>query len=151
MLKESKAFSGIAVRDVEEARRFYGDVLGLTVEPGEMGMAVLRLGGDRPVPLTDLFAQIARIAADRRGTLPVPVQPSAPPAHASPLDAADVSVDSTPFRSITGWRPVVPDDDGLLDLITALADEADGTAQHHHGGSARSESHPTAEHLEAAS
>ena len=109
------------------------------------------VGGDRPVPLTDLFAQIARIAADRRGTLPVPVQPSAPPAHASPLDAADVSVDSTPFRSITGWRPVVPDDDGLLDLITALADEADGTAQHHHGGSARSESHPTAEHLEAAS
>ena len=51
MLKESKAFSGIAVRDVEEARRFYGDVLGLTVEPGETGMAVLRLGGDRPVLL----------------------------------------------------------------------------------------------------
>lgn len=51
MLKESKAFSGIAVRDVEEARRFYGDVLGLTVEDGQMGMAVLRLGGDRPVLL----------------------------------------------------------------------------------------------------
>jgi catechol 2,3-dioxygenase-like lactoylglutathione lyase family enzyme len=51
VLKESKAFSGIAVRDVEEARRFYGDVLGLTVEPGEMGMAILRLGGDRPVLL----------------------------------------------------------------------------------------------------
>jgi catechol 2,3-dioxygenase-like lactoylglutathione lyase family enzyme len=51
VLKESKAFSGIAVRDVEEARRFYGDVLGLTVEAGEMGMAILRLGGDRPVLL----------------------------------------------------------------------------------------------------
>ncbi len=51
MLKESRAFSGIAVRDVEEARRFYGDVLGLTVEPGEMGMAVVRLGGDTPVLL----------------------------------------------------------------------------------------------------
>ncbi len=56
MLGSSKAFSGIAVRDIEEARRFYADVLGVRVEDGDMGMLVLRLGGDRPVllyPKTD--------------------------------------------------------------------------------------------------
>ena len=51
MLGSSKAFSGIAVRDMEEARRFYADVLGVRVEDGDMGMLVLRLGGDRPVLL----------------------------------------------------------------------------------------------------
>ena len=51
MLGSSKAFSGIAVRDMEKARRFYGDVLGVRVEDGDMGMLVLRLGGERPVLL----------------------------------------------------------------------------------------------------
>ena len=49
MLEHSKAFSGIAVRDIAEARRFFGDVLGLRVDDGAMGMLVLRLGGDHPV------------------------------------------------------------------------------------------------------
>ena len=51
MLEHSKAFSGIAVRDLEESRRFYGDVLGLRVEDSDMGMLVLRLTGDRPILL----------------------------------------------------------------------------------------------------
>ena len=51
MLGSSKACSGIAVRDTEEARRFYADVLGVRVEDGDMGMLVLRLGGDRPLLL----------------------------------------------------------------------------------------------------
>ena len=51
MLEHSKAFSGIAVRDLEQSRRFYGEVLGLRVEDSEMGMLVLRLAGDRPVLL----------------------------------------------------------------------------------------------------
>ncbi len=51
MLKDSKAFSGIAVKDLDEARRFYGEVLGVTVEDDETGMLVLRLGGDRQVLL----------------------------------------------------------------------------------------------------
>jgi catechol 2,3-dioxygenase-like lactoylglutathione lyase family enzyme len=49
VLKDSKAFSGFAVRDIDEARRFYGGALGLAVEEGEMGMLVLRLGDGRPV------------------------------------------------------------------------------------------------------
>ncbi|HET9022109.1 MAG TPA: VOC family protein [Ornithinibacter sp.] len=51
MLEHSRAFSGIAVRDGEEAKRFYGEVLGLHVEDGQMGMLVLQLAGDRPTLL----------------------------------------------------------------------------------------------------
>ncbi len=47
MLTDSAAFSGFAVRDVEEARRFYADTLGLRVEVDEEmgGMLTLHLGG----------------------------------------------------------------------------------------------------------
>jgi catechol 2,3-dioxygenase-like lactoylglutathione lyase family enzyme len=51
MLEHSKAFSGIAVKDLAEARRFYGEVLGLRVDDGAMGMLVLRPAGDRPILL----------------------------------------------------------------------------------------------------
>jgi catechol 2,3-dioxygenase-like lactoylglutathione lyase family enzyme len=51
VLEHSKAFSGIAVRDLQQSRQFYGDVLGLRVEDSDMGMLVLRLAGDRPVLL----------------------------------------------------------------------------------------------------
>jgi catechol 2,3-dioxygenase-like lactoylglutathione lyase family enzyme len=47
MLGESKAFSGFAVDDIEKARGFYSDVLGLTVTE-ENGMLTLQLAGDRP-------------------------------------------------------------------------------------------------------
>jgi catechol 2,3-dioxygenase-like lactoylglutathione lyase family enzyme len=47
MLGESKAFSGFAVDDIEAARGFYGDVLGLMVTE-ENGMLTLQLAGDRP-------------------------------------------------------------------------------------------------------
>jgi catechol 2,3-dioxygenase-like lactoylglutathione lyase family enzyme len=49
MLADSKAFSGFAVPDIEEARRFYGDTLGLKVEFIEgPGLLTLHLAGDRP-------------------------------------------------------------------------------------------------------
>ena len=49
MLADSKAFSGFAVPDIEEARTFYGDTLGLEVEFIEgPGLLSLHLAGDRP-------------------------------------------------------------------------------------------------------
>jgi catechol 2,3-dioxygenase-like lactoylglutathione lyase family enzyme len=48
MLADSKAFSGFAVPDLEQARRFYGDTLGLRVEE-QNGSLTLRLAGDRDV------------------------------------------------------------------------------------------------------
>ena len=49
MLAESKAFSGFAVGDLEEARRFYGETLGLptTVLDEQNGLMTLHLAGGR--------------------------------------------------------------------------------------------------------
>lgn len=46
MLRESKAFSGFAVKDVAEAKEFYGTTLGLDVEE-QNDMLTLHLGGGR--------------------------------------------------------------------------------------------------------
>jgi catechol 2,3-dioxygenase-like lactoylglutathione lyase family enzyme len=47
MLTNSKAFSGFAVDDLEKARAFYGDTLGLDVSV-EHDQLTLHLAGDRP-------------------------------------------------------------------------------------------------------
>ncbi len=44
MLQKSPAFSGFAVDDIEAAKTFYGDTLGLNVTEDEMGLLVLHLG-----------------------------------------------------------------------------------------------------------
>ena len=49
MFKDSKAFSGFAVNDIEAARSFYGDTLGLDVQTGEMGNLDLHLAGGQTV------------------------------------------------------------------------------------------------------
>ena len=48
MLRDSKAFSGFSVHDLDTARTFYADTLGLTVEDGGPGFW-LRLAGGRDV------------------------------------------------------------------------------------------------------
>lgn len=51
MLANSKAFSGFAVDDLDRARQFYGETLGLEVEllDEENGLLSLRLAGGRDV------------------------------------------------------------------------------------------------------
>jgi|SRR5215218_8077409 len=50
MLASSKAYSGFAVDDLDRAREFYGETLGLEVEllDAENGLLTLHLAGDRP-------------------------------------------------------------------------------------------------------
>jgi catechol 2,3-dioxygenase-like lactoylglutathione lyase family enzyme len=48
MFANTKAFSGFAVDDVEQARAFYGDTLGLTTSE-EHGLMTLHIAGDRDV------------------------------------------------------------------------------------------------------
>ena len=48
MFKDTKAFSGFAVDDLDKAREFYGETLGLEVTVEEMGLLTLHLAGDRP-------------------------------------------------------------------------------------------------------
>ena len=47
MFANTKAFSGFAVDDIERARKFYGDTLGLEVTE-QNGMLTLHIAGDRP-------------------------------------------------------------------------------------------------------
>jgi predicted enzyme related to lactoylglutathione lyase len=49
MFEQSQAFSGFAVDDIDRARTFYGEVLGLEVTRGEMGLLTLRLPGGAAV------------------------------------------------------------------------------------------------------
>jgi len=47
MLENSKAFSGFSVDDLEAAKQFYGETLGLEVTE-ENGLLTIQLSGDRP-------------------------------------------------------------------------------------------------------
>lgn len=49
MLHINNAFSGFAVKDIEEARSFYSETLGLEVEDGPMGLLNLHLTGSTNV------------------------------------------------------------------------------------------------------
>ena len=53
MLENSKAYSGIGVRDIDEAQRFYGETLEQRVEvlEEEAGLLQMHLAGDRPTLL----------------------------------------------------------------------------------------------------
>jgi catechol 2,3-dioxygenase-like lactoylglutathione lyase family enzyme len=48
MFKDTKAFSGFAVDDVDAARRFYGDVLGIETNVENGILTLLLDGGARP-------------------------------------------------------------------------------------------------------
>jgi catechol 2,3-dioxygenase-like lactoylglutathione lyase family enzyme len=47
MLSNTPAFSSFAVDDLEAARSFYGETLGLAISDGPMGVLSLDLPGDR--------------------------------------------------------------------------------------------------------
>ena len=60
MFASTKAFSGFAVDDVEKARAFYGETLGLKTSE-EYGLLTLHLAGDRP---TLVYPKPGHTAAD---------------------------------------------------------------------------------------
>lgn len=49
MLKDSKAFSGFSVDDIQKAKEFYGQTLGLDVSDEGMGILSLHLAGGNTV------------------------------------------------------------------------------------------------------
>src|SRR5258708_32892766 len=46
MFKDTKAFSGFAVDDLEVAKKFYGETLGIEVEQGGQGLRLKVAGGN---------------------------------------------------------------------------------------------------------
>jgi catechol 2,3-dioxygenase-like lactoylglutathione lyase family enzyme len=49
MFKHAKPFSGFSVNDLQKARQFYQETLGLDVSDAPMGTLELRIGGDTKV------------------------------------------------------------------------------------------------------
>ncbi len=45
MFKNTKAFSGFSANDLEKAKAFYGDTLGIEVSQNEMGILTLHISG----------------------------------------------------------------------------------------------------------
>ena len=45
MFKNTHAFSSFSVNDIEKAKEFYGQTLGLEVRTGEMGVLTLKIAG----------------------------------------------------------------------------------------------------------
>ena len=48
MFKDTKAFSGFAVDDLDRAREFYAETLGIRTTTEDMGFLTLHIAGDRP-------------------------------------------------------------------------------------------------------
>src|SRR5690554_4457465 len=51
MFKNSKAFGGFSINDLQKAKEFYGKVLGLEVKDGLMGILELHISGSSPMIL----------------------------------------------------------------------------------------------------
>jgi catechol 2,3-dioxygenase-like lactoylglutathione lyase family enzyme len=101
MLTNSKAFSGFAVDDLDEARAFYADTLGLRVEPIEGApLMTLHLAGDRP---TLIYAKPGHTPADYT-------------ILNFPVDDIDAAVDELTARGVTFERydGMSQDDRGVM-------------------------------------
>jgi len=99
MFASTKAFSGFAVPDVEQAREFYGETLGLKTSE-EHGLLTLHIAGDRP-------------------TLVYPKPDFVPATYTVlnfPVDDIDAAVDALVARGVTMERydAFEQDDKGIL-------------------------------------
>ncbi len=49
MFKDTKAFSGFSVNDMDKAKAFYAEVLGLEIKDEGMGIISLQIAGSNPI------------------------------------------------------------------------------------------------------
>ncbi|ASU79084.1 NAD-dependent epimerase/dehydratase [Actinopolyspora erythraea] len=78
------------------------------------------LGADRSEPLGDIFRTISGSVARHTGTPAVDVVTVPPPEHAEANDFRSDDIDSSEFRTRTGWHPRVALADGIDRTVTAL-------------------------------
>jgi len=83
------------------------------------------LGSGRGLPLGEVFTTVASLVAERTGKPPVRVVSVPPPEHAEPGDFHNITIDATPFRSVSGWRPKVPLTDALRHTVDFCASGAE--------------------------
>lgn len=79
------------------------------------------VGTGQGEPLGDVFRAISEIAAEVTGAPPVPVRSVPAPRELAAADLQSMVVDSSVFRSVTGWYPRTALRDGLRQLIGAMA------------------------------
>lgn len=80
------------------------------------------LGSDRSERLGDVLRMIAALVSEYTGRDPVPVLRVPAPAYAKASDFTDMVVDSSAFRSATGWRPRTPLDRALRHTVAMIAE-----------------------------
>ncbi len=87
MLKDSDAFSGFSVDDIEKAKAFYGETLGIETDMSDAGLA-LRIPGRRPVFI---------YPKDNH-------QPATYTVLNFPVESVDAAVDQLATRRACRWR-----------------------------------------------
>ncbi|MGY6655582.1 NAD-dependent epimerase/dehydratase family protein [Amycolatopsis sp. TRM77291] len=87
------------------------------------------LGAGRGDQLADVFRLVAKEMAGHTGRDPVDVVCVEPPSHAPSTDLRSVTIDSTPFRAITGWRPEISLPEGVRRTVAALTTPVHGKAR----------------------
>ncbi|MFD0817284.1 NAD-dependent epimerase/dehydratase family protein, partial [Micromonospora zhanjiangensis] len=80
------------------------------------------LGSGYGAPLGEVFTRVAELVAEETGKPPVQVVSVPPPAHAEAGDFQSVTIDSSAFRAVTGWRPQVPLDEALHRTVVHCVD-----------------------------
>jgi dTDP-4-keto-6-deoxyhexose 4-ketoreductase len=83
------------------------------------------VGSGYGAPLGEVFTTVAELVAEETGKPPVQVVSVPPPAHAEAGDFRSVTIDSSAFRAITGWRPRVPLAEALARTVVHCAAEAE--------------------------
>ncbi|TDD63484.1 SDR family epimerase/dehydratase [Kribbella antibiotica] len=78
------------------------------------------IGAGRGDELGDVFRLVARTMSDLTGRGPVAVVSVEPPSHAPATDFRSVTIDSSAFRSVTGWSPEISLPDGVRRTVAAL-------------------------------
>ncbi|HET6707255.1 NAD-dependent epimerase/dehydratase family protein [Amycolatopsis sp.] len=76
--------------------------------------------------LRDVFGRVARLVAAYTGKPEVAVRSVPPPDTATPTDLCDMVVDSSAFRSVTGWRHETAVAEGLERTVAALTNSSAG-------------------------
>ena len=99
MFKDTKAFSGFAVDDVDAARKFYGDTLGLEITE-ENGLLNLQIAGGNPVLV---YPKPGHVPADYT-------------ILNFPVDDVDATVDELTARGVTfeHYEGMPQDDKGIM-------------------------------------
>lgn len=87
------------------------------------------VGTGRGDQLGEVFRLVAREVSEHTGQSPVDVTRVAAPSHAPEMDFRSVTIDSTPFRAITGWRPEISLSEGVRRTVAALTTSVHGEAR----------------------